>query len=112
MLGVGIGEVVLPQLLRRGVPVPVAAASSTLCVTFTALSAAMIQISSLMTNAEGGGLSVVPWNLLQFMIPGVLIGGQIAARLQGKVPQEQLEKAIGRWRIGASFAVLTYYQTH
>ena len=114
VLGVGIGEVVLPQLLRRGVPVPVAAASSTLCVTFTALSAAMIQISSLMTNPEGGGLSVVPWNLLQFMIPGVLIGGQIAARLQGKVPQEQLEKAIGTLfgAIGASFAVLTYYQTH
>lgn len=113
VLGVGVGEVVLPQLLRRGVPVPVAAASSTLCVTATALSSATIQISTLVGNPEGG-IEAVPWNLIQFMIPGVLIGGQIASKLQGKVPKERLEVAVGTlfFVIGASFALITYFQTH
>ena len=113
LLGVGIGEVVLPQLLRRGVPVPVAAASSTLCVTATALSAAMIQVSSLIRSAEGG-LDAIPWSLLQFMIPGVLIGGQIASKIQGKIPQESLDLTLSTLfgLIGVSFAVLTYFQTH
>lgn len=110
VLGVGIGEVVLPQLLRQGVPLSIAAASSTLTVTLTALTAATVQLSQLVKD---GGLSSVPWNLIQFMIPGVLVGGQIASRAQGRLSQAAVEKAIAILfaLIGGSFAALTLLQS-
>jgi uncharacterized membrane protein YfcA len=109
-LGVGIGEVVLPQLLRQGVPLSISAASSTLTVTLTALTSAVVQITELVKE---GGLSVIPWNLIQFMIPGVLIGGQIASRAQGRLSQEQVGRAIAILfgLIGCAFAILTIIQS-
>ena len=109
-LGVGIGEVVLPQLLRQGVPLSIAAASSTLTVTFTALTSAVVQITELVKE---GGMSVIPWNLIQFMIPGVLIGGQIASRAQGRIAQAQVQRgtAILFGLVGGAFAVLTTVQS-
>ena len=37
----------------------------------------------------------MPWNLVCYSIPGVLIGGQIGPRLQGLVSQRAMEHAIG-----------------
>lgn len=71
LLGVGIGEVLLPQLLAKQIPVAVAAASSTLVVMLTCLSCAGVQITSLI---QAGGISAIPWNLVIYMIPGVVIG--------------------------------------
>ena len=42
----------------------------------------------------GGGVNAVPWNLVCWTIPGVIIGGQIRPRLQGKISQHTMEKAI------------------
>lgn len=110
VLGVGIGEVVLPQLLRKQYPVAIAAASSTMIVTFTALSSAVIQLSQLMSSEAG--LEAIPINLVCFMIPGVLIGGQIASRLQGRIEQCVLQRAIGALFgvIGMAFAAVLYKQ--
>jgi uncharacterized membrane protein YfcA len=36
----------------------------------------------------------VPWNLLVYDIPGVLIGGQIGPRLQGKIAPHVMRRAI------------------
>jgi len=36
----------------------------------------------------------VPWNLLLYNVPGVLIGGQLGPRLQGLVPQRVMRRAI------------------
>ena len=82
----GIGEVILPQLLRQGVPLSISATSSTLTVTLTALTSAVVQITELVKE---DGLSVIPWNLIQFMIPGVLIGGQIASGAQGRLSKRR-----------------------
>jgi uncharacterized membrane protein YfcA len=41
-----------------------------------------------------GGWTAVPWNLLVYDIPGVLIGGQIGPRLQGKVAPHTMRRAI------------------
>lgn len=91
LLGVGIGEVVLPQLVRGCcMPLPVAAGTSVAIVVLTALCAACVQFLSLAAGLEGsagladGLISVVPWSLVQFTIPGVLLGGQIAPFLASK----------------------------
>ncbi len=93
LLGVGIGEVVMPQLAKRNkVPIPVAAATSVFIVIVVVASASFTQISALIAQ---GGINAVPWNAVVYTIPAVIIGGQIGPRLQGKVAPRTMEKAIG-----------------
>ncbi len=103
LLSVGIGEVIVPQLTKRGVPVAVAAATSVAVVIVTVASASFTLIGQLMRE---GGLSAVPWNLVCYTIPGVIIGGQIGPRLQGLVSQHVMERAIGGLFILISFAMV------
>lgn len=92
LLSVGIGEVVMPLLIKRyRFPVPVAAATSILVVIITVMSASFTHISALISE---GGLSAVPWNLVCYTVPAVIIGGQIGPRLQGKVSSHVMEKVI------------------
>lgn len=92
LLSVGIGEVVMPLLIKRyRFPVPVAAATSILVVIITVMSASFTHISALISE---GGLSAVPWNLVCYTVPAVIIGGQIGPRLQGKVSSHAMEKVI------------------
>lgn len=93
LLSVGIGEVVMPQLAKRNkVPIPVAAATSVLVVIVVVASASFTHVSALISE---GGFSAVPWNLVMYTIPAVIIGGQIGPRLQGKIPQRAMEVSIG-----------------
>ena len=92
LVSVGIGEVVMPQLIKDGkIAVPVAAATSVLIVIITAFFASFTHIITLISE---GGVNAVPWNLVCYSIPGVLIGGQIGPHLQGKVPQKTMERTI------------------
>ena len=92
MVSVGIGEVTVSQLARRGVPVGVAAATSVAVVIVTV---AFASSTLIMQMIRDGGFSAVPWNLVCYSIPGVIIGGQIGPRLQGLVSQRTMERAIG-----------------
>jgi len=92
MVSVGIGEVTISQLTRRRVPIAVAAATSVLVVILTIVFASMTLFAELV---EAGGWTAIPWNLLIYDIPGVLIGGQLGPRLQGLVPQHRMRQAIG-----------------
>jgi len=119
LLGVGIGEVVLPQLVRVScMPVPLAAGTSVAVVVVTALTAACVQFVSLAASVGGsdggGGLvaglaEVVPWSLVRYTIPGVLLGGQIAPYLnsRGVFGDEDIERfAAGLFGVvGTAFAV-------
>lgn len=94
LLGVGIGEVVLPQLVRSCcMPVPLAAGTSVCVVVVTAAAAAFVQFASLAAATGGDVASAVPWRLVQWTIPGVLIGGQLAPFLasRGAFTDEQIE---------------------
>lgn len=91
MVSVGIGEVIVPQLTKRGVPVAVAAATSVAIVIVTAVCASFTLIGQLVSE---GGIEAVPWNLVMYTIPGVLIGGQIGPRLQGRISHRSMELAI------------------
>ncbi len=104
MVSVGIGEVVMPQLVKRNrVPVPVAAATSVLVVIVVVASASFTQISAMIAS---GGINAVPWNLVMYTVPAVIIGGQIGPRLQGKVPQAVMERCIGVLFAVIGFAML------
>ena len=91
LVSVGIGEVTVSQLTRKGVPIAVAAATSVLIVIATIAIASTTLASQLIKD---GGWTAVPWHLLVYDIPGVLIGGQIGPRLQGKVSQASMQRAI------------------
>lgn len=92
LLSVGIGEVIMPQLVKRNrIPVAVAAATSVFIVIVTIASASFAQVTALMA---GGGVNAIPWNLVVYTVPAVIIGGQIGPRLQGTIPQRSMEKAI------------------
>ena len=92
LLGVGIGEVVMPQLVKANkVPIPVAAATSVFTVIVVVAAASFTQISALIAE---GGFNAVPWNVVVYTIPAGIIGGQIGPRLQGKVSQRAMEKSI------------------
>ena len=93
MVSVGIGEVIMPQLSKRNrVPVPVAAATSVFIVIVTVASASFTQISTLIAE---GGLHAVPWHLVAYAVPGVILGGQIGPRLQGRIAHRTMERGIG-----------------
>ena len=93
MVSVGIGEVVMPQLVKRHrVPLPVAAATSVFVVIVVVASASFAQIGALISE---GGVSAVPWNLVVYTVPGVIIGGQIGPRLHGRIGSRFMERSIG-----------------
>lgn len=92
LLGVGIGEVVMPQLVKANkIPIPVAAATSVFTVIVVVASASFTQISALIAQ---GGVNAIPWNVVVYTVPAVIIGGQIGPRLQGRVSQRSMEKGI------------------
>ncbi len=93
MLSTGIGEVVMPQLVKDGkLPVGVAAASSVLVVMVTMIIASLAHIITLVNNE---GFEAVPWHLVCYTIPGVVIGGQLGPALQGRIPRRVMTTAIG-----------------
>ncbi|MBU2676779.1 MAG: sulfite exporter TauE/SafE family protein [Gammaproteobacteria bacterium] len=92
LVSVGIGEVIISRLTKRGIPVGIAAATSVAIVFITILFATTTLVTQLIRD---GGIGAVPWNLICYEIPGVLIGGQIGPRLQGLVSQRAMELAIG-----------------
>ena len=104
LVSVGIGEVTISQLTRRGVPIAVAAATSVLVVILTVATASTALAAELIRE---GGWAAVPWHLLVWDIPGVLIGGQIGPRLQGRFNQRTLQKAIAVMFIIIGIAMAT-----
>jgi uncharacterized membrane protein YfcA len=103
LVSVGIGEVIVSRLTRRGIPVGTAAATSVAIVFVTILLTTTTLVTQLVRD---GGIGAVPWNLICYEIPGVLIGGQIGPRLQGLVSQRSMERAIGGLFVILSVAMM------
>ncbi len=92
LLGVGMGEVIMPQLVKRNhVPVAVAAATSVFIVILTFIAASFTQVTALIAT---GGVNAIPWNLVCYTVPGVIIGGQMGPMLQGRFAQSTMERFI------------------
>ena len=108
MVSVGIGEVTISKLTRKGLPIAVAAATSVLVVIVTVVFASTTLAVQLI---KAGGWTAVPWNLLLYDIPGVLIGGQIGPRLQGKVAPHTMRRAIAVLFVILAIAMLSVART-
>ena len=104
MVSVGIGEVIISRLTKRGIPVGTAAATSVAIVMFTILLATATLITQLVRD---GGIAAIPWNLICYEVPGVAIGGQIGPLLQGRVKQRTMERAIGTLFVFLAVAMMT-----
>lgn len=104
LVSVGIGEVLISRLTKRGIPVGIAAATSVAIVFATILAATTTLVTQLIRD---GGVGAVPWNLILYEVPGVMIGGQIGPRLAGRVSQRTMERAIGVLFIFLAFAMMT-----
>lgn len=52
---------------------------------------------------------MVPWNLIAFIVPGVIIGGQLAPRMQGMLSQRTMEKILAGifGVVGTTFATIS-----
>ena len=81
-----------------------AAATSVLVVIVTVAFASTTLATQLI---KSGGWTAVPWNLLVYDIPGVLIGGQIGPRLQGKIAPHVMRRAIAILFIALAIAMLS-----
>jgi uncharacterized membrane protein YfcA len=103
MVSVGIGEVTISQLTRKGLPIAVAAATSVLVVITTVVFASTTLVVQMI---KSGGWTAVPWNLLVYDIPGVLIGGQIGPRLQGRISPHTMRRAISILFVVLSVAMM------
>jgi uncharacterized membrane protein YfcA len=99
LISTGVGEATLPTLVRRSrLPVPVAAATSTMVVAATVVGAALTHLIQL---AAEGGLTAIPWNLIVWAVPGAVVGAVIGTRLQGRV-----NETAARWFFSALFAAI------
>ncbi|OLS26442.1 MAG: hypothetical protein HeimC3_09920 [Candidatus Heimdallarchaeota archaeon LC_3] len=88
LISVGVGETVVSTLrIRCGLPMRVATGTSVLVVTITVLSAALTDIATI-------GVESVPYDLILFTIPGVLIGGQIGAKVASRVDSHTAERLL------------------
>lgn len=104
LLGVGIGEVIMPQLAQRNrIPLPVAAATSVLIVIVTVAAASLTLIYQLV---DAGGVSAVPWHLVCYTVPGVILGGQIGPRLHGRISTRALQRGISLLFLAIGLAML------
>jgi uncharacterized membrane protein YfcA len=104
MVSVGIGEVMMPQLIKRHrIPVPVAAGTSVMVAILVVIACSVTLTAGLIAS---GGLTAIPWNLVCYTIPGVIIGGQIGPRLQGRFDQAAMVKFIGTLFIAIGAAML------
>jgi hypothetical protein len=104
MVSVGIGEVTISQLTRKGLPIAVAAATSVMVVITTVVFASTTLFAQMI---KSGGWAAVPWNLLCYDIPGVLIGGQLGPRLQGRVSPHTIRQAISVLFVLLSLAMVS-----
>lgn len=92
MISVGLGELLMPDLVRRcKIPVGISAATSVFVMTLVVLAGSVTDIFTLLAR---GGADAIPWNLIIFTIPGAVLGGQIGAKLQGRLSSSNIEKLI------------------
>lgn len=102
LVGFGIGATGITDLVLRGIPVRVAIGTSHMVIMIVAFAAVAPHIY----KALAGGS--IPWQIIAMTIPAVLIGGQIAPKVTGLLPQPVLKRALAT--ILLIFCLITAYR--
>lgn len=89
LVGFSAGEMSTVEQVLRGMPVRMAAGNAHLIIAGASLSAAFTHL----LVAAGEGVEI-PWNILATTVPAVLVGGQIAGSLAGRIPQQALRMVL------------------
>ena len=109
IVGFSAGELSTVEQVFRGMPVRVASGNSHLIIASASIAAAFTHLG---VSAVRG--SHVPWNILVITIPTVLVGGQLAARVAGRMPQRQLRVVLSGllWFLGAISLYRAFAASH
>jgi uncharacterized membrane protein YfcA len=103
LVGFSAGEMSTVEQVLRGIPVRLAAGNAHLIIAAASISAAATHLS---IDANHG--VNIPWNILAATIPAVLIGGQIASIVAGRMPQATLRLVLSC--VLALVGVITFYR--
>jgi uncharacterized protein len=103
LVGFSAGEMSTVEQVLRGVPVRLAAGNAHLIIAAASISAA---ITHLTVDATTG--ATIPWNILAATAPAVLIGGQIASIVAGRMPQTTLRLVLSCFL--ALVGVISFYR--
>ncbi len=99
LVSVGLGELEMPNLVKRcKIPVAVSAATSVFVIAVAVLSGS---VTAILTLVAQGGFAHVPWNLVTYTIPGAVIGGQLGSAFQGRLSSSRME-----WFIAGLFVLV------
>ena len=103
LVGFSAGEMSTVEQVLRGVPVSLAAGNAHMIIAAASISAA---ITHLTVDATTG--AQIPWNILAATVPAVLIGGQVASIVAGRMPQATLKLVLSIFL--ALVGVISFYR--
>ena len=103
LVGFSAGEMSTVEQVLRGIPVRLAAGNAHLIIAGASISAAA---THLIVDATTG--ATIPWNLLAATVPAVMIGGQIASIVAGRMPQHVLRLVLSCFL--ALVGVISFYR--
>lgn len=87
LVGFGIGIFGVSDLVLRRVQFRVAVGTSHFIIMVTALAAVTPHLFQVIQGAN-----TIPWNVIAMTVPAVLIGGQLAAAVAGRVDQDKIQR--------------------
>jgi uncharacterized membrane protein YfcA len=103
LVGFSAGEMSTVEQVLRGIPVRLAAGNAHMIIAAASISAAMTHLT---VDATTG--ATIPWNILAATVPAVLVGGQIASLVAGRMPQATLRLVLSCFL--ALVGVISFYR--
>jgi uncharacterized protein len=103
LVGFSSGEMSTVEQVMRSIPIRLAAGNAHLIIAGASISAALTHLT---VDATTG--VQIPWNILAATIPAVLIGGQIASIVAGRMPQTTLKMVLSIFL--ALVGVISFYR--
>ncbi len=101
LVGFSSGELNSAVQILRKTPVRIATGTAHLIIFGASLAAACTHIVILFQDKGS-----IPWNILAMTIPAVLLGGQIAGLVAGRLPQRIIQMIMGRFLVLIGFLCL------
>jgi len=92
LVGFSAGETSTVEQVLRGIPIRIASGNAHLIIAGASAAAAVTHIIVLANEKSN-----FPFNVYLASVPGVLIGGQLAGFLAGRLPQDVLKNVMGRF---------------